>query len=209
MKIAVFGGTGKTGQHFVRKVLEAGHDVVALARTPAKLVARHERLKVVSGDATDPACVAQVISGSDVVVSLLGPAKGQPAFAISRATQNMIDAMNSSGARRLVISAGAGVGDPEDQPKLINHLISALLKLSARDAYEDMMKVASLVRQSGLDWTIVRVPMLTDDLATGQVKVGMVGKGTGPRISREDMADFILKQAQNGAFTGKAPMISN
>lgn len=146
MKIEVFGGTGKTGQHFVRKALEAGHDVVALARTPAKLAARHERLKVVSGDATDPACVAQAISGEDVVVGLLGPAKRQPAFAISRATQNMIDAMKSGGVRRLVISARAGVGDPEDPPKLINHLISALLKLSARDAYEDMMKVASLVR---------------------------------------------------------------
>ncbi|MEN4013471.1 MAG: SDR family oxidoreductase [Chloroflexota bacterium] len=209
MNIAVFGGTGKTGQYFIRKALEAGLQVVALARTPEKLTTRHERLKVIAGDAGDPACVAQVVSGTDVVVSLLGPAKGQPAFAISRATQNILDAMKSGGVQRLVISAGAGVGDPEDQPKLINRLINVILRLSARDAYEDMMKAAALVRQSGLDWTIVRVPMLTDDPATGQVKVGMVGKGTGARISRADMADFILQQAQQRNFAGKAPMISN
>jgi putative NADH-flavin reductase len=209
MKIAVFGGTGKTGQHFVRQAVEAGHTVVVLARTPAKLAQAGTRLQVVAGDAADPACVAQVVAGADVVVSVLGPAKGQAPFSISKAMENIIHAMQAAGARRLLVSVGAGVGDPQDQPKFINHVINALLKLTARGAYEDMLKVATMVRASPLNWTLVRVPMLTDDPATGTIQVGAVGKGMGPRITRADMAAFILGQAASDEYVGKAPAISN
>ena len=87
--------------------------------------------------------------------------------------------------------------------------MNALLKVASRYVYEDMLKTVDLVRASGLDWTIVRVPMLTDEPATGQVKAGMVGKGMGARISRADMADFMLEQVKNSDYVRKAPAISN
>lgn len=72
-----------------------------------------------------------------------------------------------------------------------------------------MVQVAAKVRASNLDWTIVRVPMLTDDPPTGKVRVGYVGKGTGSRISRADMADFMLRQLADTTYWHKAPAISN
>jgi putative NADH-flavin reductase len=209
MKIAIFGGTGRTGKHLVEQALEQGHEVVMLARDPAKVGLQHERLTVVQGSVMDDAAVEQVVRGADAVVSALGPASNAPTFEISQGTAKILAAMERAGARRLVISAGAGVGAPGDAPKLFNHLISFLLKVTAKNVYEDMVRTVDAVRSSKLDWTVVRVPMLTDDPRTGQVKVGMVGKGMGPRISRADMAEFMLQQVTSDAHLRQSPAISN
>jgi hypothetical protein len=87
--------------------------------------------------------------------------------------------------------------------------MNVLLEITAKNVFEDMLKTVTLVRESGLDWTVVRVPMLTDDPASGRIKVGMVGKGMGPRISRADMAAFILEQVSSAKYIRKAPAISN
>lgn len=209
MKLAIFGATGRTGQHLLRQALEEGHQVIILARDPAKVAVKNDRLRVVKGSVTEPACVDQVIAGADAVMSVLGPTSNEPTFEISRGTQSIIQLMKKNGVKRLVISAGAGVGDPGDAPKLFNKLINLLLKATAKNVYEDMLRTVALVRESGLDWTIVRVPMLTDAPETGQVKVGMVGKGMGPRITRADMAKYMLQQVQSEQQLRKAPAVSN
>lgn len=209
MKLAIFGATGRTGQHLLRQALEAGHDVTILARDPAKVAVKNDRLRVVKGSVTDSACVDQVVAGADAVLSVLGPTSNEPTFAISRGTQSIIQSMKKNGIKRLVISAGAGVGDPGDSPKLFNKFINVLLKATAKNVYEDMLRTVALVRESGLDWTVVRVPMLTDAPKTGQVKVGMVGKGMGPRITRADMAEYMLQQVQSDEHIRKAPAVSN
>jgi putative NADH-flavin reductase len=209
MKLAIFGATGKTGQHLMRLALEEGHEVTVLARDPSKIAKQHERLTVVQGSLKDASCMDRVVTGADAVLSALGPSSNQPTFEISQGTQSIIESMKKNGVKRLVISAGAGVGDPEDQPKLFNKLINVLLKTLSKNVYEDMVKTVSVVRSSGLDWTVVRVPMLTDDAPTGQRKIGMVGKGMGPRISRADMAEFMLQQVNNRQYVHKAPAISS
>jgi hypothetical protein len=123
--------------------------------------------------------------------------------------ENIKTAMRNQNITRLIISAGAGVGDPNDEPKLVNHLINFLLKLMAKNVLADMKKVVKMVRASDLDWTVVRLPMLTDDPKTGQVKVGYVGKGMGPRITRADAADFMLSQVEDKTYLHKSPAISN
>lgn len=207
MKIAVFGGTGRTGKHLVEQALAAGHHVTALARTPAKLQS-HERLTVVQGDVQDPAAVEQTVAGAEAVVSVLGPTSNEPTFEVSKGTQNILVAMRKQGLRRLIISAGAGVGDPNDTPKLFNRAINVLLKLTARYVYEDMKRVVEIVRASDLDWTVVRVPRLIDGPRIGKIQVGYVGNGMGMQIDRADMADFMLKQLQSDAYVRKAPAIS-
>jgi putative NADH-flavin reductase len=208
MKLVIFGATGRTGQHLLRQALNEDHQVTVLVRDPAKLIEVSDHLTVVQGSLNDEVCLNQVIHGADAVLSMLGPANNQPTFDISSGTQAIINAMKKNGVRRLVISAGAGVGDPDDQPELFNKIVNMLLKVIARNVYEDMLKTVTLVRESGLDWTVVRVPMLTDNPATGQVKIGMVGKGMRPRINRSDMADFMLKQASSRDYVGKSPVIS-
>lgn len=209
MKLAIFGGTGRTGQHLVRQALEAGHSVAVLARTPAKLGMRHANLRVVQGDLHDAACIEATIAGAEAVLSVLGPAANQPDYTISKGTRLILDAMRKHDVRRLIISAGAGVPDPNDEPKLFDHIIRLLLGVISKHVVADMTQVVALVRQSDLDWTIVRAPMLTDGPQSGRVRVGWVGKGTGPRLSRADMAAFLLKQVEDDTYLRQAPVISN
>ena len=209
MKLTIFGATGRTGHYLLERAIAAGHDVTVLVRNPAKLSLQNARLKVMPGNLTDALQVAQAVTGAEAVISALGPAGNAPVFEISQGTTNIIAAMQQHGVRRLVISAGAGVGDPNDVPKVFNRAMNVLLKLAAGNVYEDMRRTVALVRASGLDWTVVRVPMLTDDPPTGAVKVGYVGKGMGARISRSDMAEFMLKQAGDKTYVCQAPAISN
>lgn len=211
MKLTVFGATGKSGRILVRKALEAGHELTAFARTPEKLDARHDRLSVVKGDALDAAAVAEAIRGSDAVVSLIGvnPKSLEPVFAASVA--NMIAGMRAAGVRRLVLSAGAGVGDPNDAGGLAGKLIGGLIKLLARRAYEDGLAAAAAIRAAAdLDWTMVRLPMLSDEPGgRGSLRIGYLGKGTGPRLSREDLAGFMLRELVERRYVRQAPVISN
>ena len=208
MNIAVFGGTGRTGRHVVEQALAAGHSITALARTPAKLP-KHERLVAIQGDVQDPSAVEKTVVGAEAVISVLGPTSNEPTFEVSKGMRHILAAMQKHGVRRLIISAGAGVGDPNDTPKLSNKAINLLLKLLARNVYEDMKGAVDVVRASEHDWTIVRVPRLIDGPKTGLIKVGYVGNGMGMQINRADMAGFMLDQLQNGAYIRKAPAISN
>ncbi|MDX1687546.1 MAG: SDR family oxidoreductase [Candidatus Promineifilaceae bacterium] len=209
MKVTVFGATGRTGQHVVEQALERGHEVKAFARSPQKLDAFGDRITVVEGDVQDDDAVQEAVAGADAVVSVLGPTENVPDYQVTRGTRHILDAMKQHDVDRLVVSAGAGVGDPKDEPRLFNKLINVLLKLFSRHVYEDMKRTVAAVRDSDVDWTIVRVPMLTDDGPKGEVKVGYVGKGMGPRITRADMASFMLDQLDSDAYLHKAPAISN
>ena len=207
--VAIFGATGRAGKHLVQQALDSGYCVRALARDPGKLAMQHERLLVIQGSLGDAARVEQVVAGADAVLSVLGPTSNEPTFEISQGTTTIIKAMKQHGVKRLVISAGAGVGDPGDAPKLFNKLINVALKATARNVYEDMLKTVATVRESELEWTVVRVPRLTDTPPTGHVRVGMVGQGTGANLSRADMAEFMLKQVDDLRHLRKAPVISN
>ena len=208
MKIAVFGATGKTGRHIVEQALAAGHHVVAFARNPGKLSLADERLSIVQGDVQSAEQVEQAIQGVDAVVSVLGPSHNKPTYEVSRGTTNILEAMHKHNVRRLVVSAGAGIGDPNDAPKLPNKAINLALKLLSRNVYEDMMRTAQIVRGSDRDWVIVRVPRLTDNPKTGNVKVAWVGKGMGYQIPRADMAAWMLKQIDDPTYVRQAPAIS-
>ncbi|HEY9087995.1 MAG TPA: SDR family oxidoreductase [Anaerolineaceae bacterium] len=209
MKLTVFGGTGRTGQLVVEQALAAGHEVIVLARNPEKVAIQHPALEIVQGDVQDAAAVERALSGADAVISVLGPTSNEPVFAVSRGMQHILAVMQRQGTRRLVISAGAGVGDPQDAPGLFNHLMNFLLKTVAKNVYLDMQKTVDLVRASTLDWTVVRVPMLVDGSQTGSVKAGYVGKGMGPRITRADMAAFLLRQVEENGYVRQSPAISN
>jgi len=208
MKLAIFGGTGKTGQHLINHALKDGHEVVALARTPSKVTVKSDRLRVIQGDILDVASVEAAIQGADAVLSVLGPSNNKPDFTISKGMDNILSAMGKHGVRRLIISAGAGVRDPQDQPKLIDKIAGFALKVISRNVVADMQAVVDKVRASDRDWTIVRVPMLTDEPSRKTLKVGYVGD-ISPRISREDMAVFMLRQVQDNTHLRKAPAISN
>jgi putative NADH-flavin reductase len=209
MKLTIFGATGRTGIPLVQQALAAGHSVTALARTPEKLSITHDQLTVVQGDATDPAAVERAVAGAEAVLSALGQTKGAPKDMQTVATRNIVAAMQQHGVRRLVSLTGAGVDAPQDQPKLINHLITFALKTLSGDVLRDAEGHAEVIRNSDLDWVIVRGPMLTEGPYTGQYRVGWVGVNTSARIARADVADFMLKQVTDDTYLRQAPMISD
>ena len=209
MKITIFGGTGRTGAYLVREALDKGFAVTVLARDPAKMTITDPHLVVVKGDITDANAVASAIKGTGAVLSVLGPTDNKPTFAVSRGMENILAAMKSNRVSRLVMIAGAGVGDPNDAPGFFNKVMNFMLRTMAKNVLEDMSRAVELVRSSDLDWTVVRLPMLTDDPKTGKVKVAYVGKGMGYRIARADIAPFLVGQVEDKAYIHKAPAISN
>ena len=206
--IALFGATGRTGRHLLRLALDAGYHVRVLARSTAKLDIKDARLTVLAGNVRDLDQVRATIAGVDAVISVLGPTENKPTFDVSHGTENIVRVMDETGVRRLIVSIGAGVRDPQDTPTLMDRAIVALLKLFSGWVYKDMKRTAEIVRESSLDWTIVRIPMLTDDPPTGQVQSGYLGRGVGIRISRQDMARFMLEQVNDTRYLGQAPVIS-
>lgn len=209
MKLAVFGGSGRAGRQLVTQALVRGHEVTALARDAQRLAQFGEWIEVIEGDVQDAAAVARVVAGADAVISVLGPTVNRPDYQVSRGMAHILAAMKEHGVQRLVVSVGAGVRDAQDEPKLLDRFIKGLVMLLSRHVYEDMRRTAELVRASDLDWSIVRVPMLTDAAGSRNVSVGYVGKGTGPRLSRADMAAFMLDQVESGQYVRQAPVISN
>ena len=209
MKIAIFGATGGTGRLVVEQALEAGHEVIAFVRDPSKLNLKHEHLTVVQGDVTDLAPVERAVNGADAVISVLntrGESKSKP---ITRGAQNILRAMAQHGVRRLVFSAAPSAADPHDAPDLRFRLMTALVRLVARAAQEDLISSVEAVRASDTDWTIVRLPFPTDDPKTGRVQVGYVNREIGMRISRADAAEFMLKEVQEAKYVRQAPLIAN
>ncbi len=209
MKIAIFGGTGKTGKHLVQEALNAGHDVAVLARTPSKLGIEHPALQIVQGDLANVSAIENTIAGADVVMSVLGPTPKQAPFAISNGITHILTAMKKHGVNRLVISAGAGVGDPNDKPKFVDRLAKFAIKNLSKNAYEDMNRVVEIIKASNVQWTIIRVPMLTDQPKQNKIRMGYLGGDVGIRLSRADMAEFMLHKGLDKAHLHKAPVISN
>src|SRR5918997_3699977 len=209
MKIAIFGAAGKVGRHLLDQALERGDEVSVLVRDTSKLtIQRHEGLKVVEGDVLDPGAVDQAVVGTDAVVSALGHTKTSSKDVLTEGTKNIVAAMNKHGVRRLVCLTGAGVRDPKNEPKLVDRVIGSLLKLLQRDLLEDSIGQARVIQESGLDWVIVRAPVLNEGEKKGEYRIGYVGKKSGIRLSRADVAHFMLKQTTDDTYLHQSPVVS-
>ena len=207
--IALFGATGKTGRRVLERALAAGHRVRVLVRDPAKLAGPHERLDVVVGDGRDAERVEETVAGADVVLSLVGQVKGSPATLQTDVTRLIVDAMTRHGVSRLVTLSGGGLRAEADRPKLPDLIIRAALKLLAGHVLADAEGHLGVLRASGLDWTVVRGPRLTEAPGRGSYRQGWVGVDASTRISRDDLADFILTQLEDRRFVGHLPFVSN
>jgi putative NADH-flavin reductase len=209
MKLLILGASGRTGQHLVQQALSAGHQVTALVRNPQKLDVKDDALTVVQGDVTDAAAVSKAAAGNEVVLSALGPTRTSGEDMLQTAVRNTIAAMQEHGMRRVIVVTGAGVSDPQDNPQFWNRIMSGLLNLLAKRVLADSLGAANLLRASDVDWTMVRVPVLTDDPSAGEPWVGYVGKGMGGRIPRADVAAFMLQQVTDDSWVQKSPVITS
>ena len=210
MKILIFGATGGTGKQLVEQALAAGNHVVAYVRNPSKLNIIHEYLTIVEGELTDQLMINHSIKGVNAVISVLGPRGGSKDKPITNGVQNIINAMNKHGVARLIVSSTLSVKDPKDLPDLKTKLLVKFVKFTIRSAYEEIISVAETIRKSSLNWTILRLTTLNNNPKSEKIRVGYLGKGeVGLRLSRADLAFFMLKQVQDTKYLHQSPVISN
>jgi putative NADH-flavin reductase len=206
MRIVVFGASSASGKLLVEKALSKGHTVTAFVRDASKLSMTHDKLKTVTGNALDPAQVEDAVRGSDAVLSTLGP-KGKPAVMAAQSTQNIVDAMEKHGVKRLVLVSVAGIAVPQDNRK--KNLIDGLLKLLLKDVFLDRENQIAVLNASTVEWVAVRVPRLTEEPAKGSVKAFFGSPNPSFKVTRADLADFMLEQLTSDQWLRQAPILSN
>jgi len=207
MKLAVFGATGKTGLEIVKLALSQEHSVTAFVRDAARLTVEHERLSSNVGDVTDPVRVAQAIQGQDAVICALGAGNSLKKTSVRTiGTMNIIKGMKEHNITRLIVITAMGVGESWNSLSPFNKFFFATLLKSSRDDHEAQ---EAAVKESGLDWTIVRPSGLTDDPRSGVYEVGENILAKTSKIARADVADLIVKGLEQNTLIGKAVTITN
>ena len=205
MKVAVLGATGRTGRLVVDQAVELGHQVRALVRTPGRL-APQRGVEWVQGDATDAAAVRAVLKGCEAAISTLAPTADSP-WACSLATAHVLAAMKPLGVRRYVAVCGAGVGLPGDAQEPSGRFAARLTRVLARQPANDKEKEVALLLASDADWVLLRAPELVDGPA-GQ-RLSSLLKPPGSKISRVDLATFLLEQLTDARHLRRGPWVAS
>ncbi|KDN83972.1 NAD(P)-dependent oxidoreductase [Kitasatospora cheerisanensis] len=217
MKLTVLAATGGIGRHLLEQALEAGHEVTAVVRNPAKLSEQHWA-RVVRADlaSAGPAELRDAVEGADAVLSGLG-AVGKAGIGVAEhGTRAVVDAMRQAGVRRLVVVSAAPIGtvpsparphpprhDPGEGP-VMRYVLTPVVKRVLRAHYADLARMEDVVLGSGLDWTVVRPPRLTDKPLTRDYRTAygqnLRGGGT---VSRADVAHCMLRSLKEPETVGR------
>jgi putative NADH-flavin reductase len=206
-KIAVFGGTGKAGKYLIKELIRQGYPVRALARDPGKMEVSDPSLEVIQGNAREYDAVFTLITGCDAVISTLGPSRDQP-DTCSIAAGHIIKAMQAVNIRRFIEVAGLAIDTPGDKKKLWTRVLVGIMRLFASDVIDDRQKDYELLKNSSIQWTIVRCPMIKLTDQSRNVKTSLEDS-PGMQISASDLAGFLVDQLSNELFICKAPFVSN
>jgi len=208
MKLLVFGASGGTGRELVKQALDQGHGVTAFVRDPAKLEGvQHSNLKLVRGDVLDPSSVKKAVAGQEVVLVTIGAGPKRTTLR-EEGTRNIVEAMQSTGVKRLICQSSLGVGDSRaNLPFFTKHIVVGIF---LRHAFADHERQEIVVRQSALEWVLVRPPHLKDGPCTKIYQHGFPVTGADIKawISRSDVADFMLKQLANDSYVQQTPGVS-
>jgi putative NADH-flavin reductase len=193
MKLTIFGATGATGRCLTEQALAAGHDVTAVVRDPGRLtVPSDQRLTVVTADVMDAASIIPSVAGADAVLTALGPHGTGPTTISQDSVHSIILAMQKTGTRRLITVSGSIVTDEGESPYM--HLLKPAVRATfLRHVCADMRDAEAAVRGSGLDWTIMRPPALTNKPARGTYRTAIDSNlPHGFNVSRADLAACML-----------------
>jgi len=208
VQLTVFGASGRTGTCLVTQALEQGHRVTAFVRSTDSLTLHHAQLDVVVGDVTSPYDVERVVNGQDVILMALGVKLGGHEQVCTRATANIVPAMQKFGVRRLINVSGVGTGATRQRLGRVATLIAEGLRALDRDAFRDKESQDALIFDSDLDWINVCPPWLTNGPLTGAYRYGCdLHPSMISRISRADVAHFMLNQLIDTTFVRQSPLL--
>ncbi len=208
MKILILGATGPTGQLLVQQALNKFYQVTALVRNPAKFNLSNQNLTVIKGDVLDKTSFTKALKEQDAVLVALGTgASLQSSNLMLQAITHLIPAMQAAKVQRVILLSAFGVGATFAQANFIQKII---FSLPLKNIYADKAKANALLGNSALNWTIVCPVKLTNGPYTGfcnaAEKLPMKGM---PKISRADVASFMLQQLTNDSFLQKTVVIKS
>jgi uncharacterized protein YbjT (DUF2867 family) len=194
MKLVVFGATGGVGRQLVRQGLDQGHSVTAVVRDPARFELTDPRLLVVTiPDLSDIDRVAEAVAGCDAALSGVGPKGRKDVLAASRPTKGIIAGLQRAGVERIVAVSAAPVGPtPDGDSWLDRHVLHPLVSKVLSGIYADLAVMEADLAASGLKWTVVRPPRLTDKPLGRYRTVYGANVTRGRFAARADVANAML-----------------
>jgi len=210
MKIVIFGAAGGTGRALIQQALEQGYTITGFDRHPEAFTLQHPNLTMIKGDIFDLAEVEAAIAGQDVVFCVLGVKPGVTTPVCSVGTKNIILAMQKHGVKRFICQSAFAVAALDGEWRQVPWIVPLVSPLfsKVRAMFMDHVRQEEFVRQSSLDWIIVRPCRLTDIPRTGKYKVGdPLSIGPSASIGRADVADFMLKQVSDDTYLHKTPRL--
>jgi|SRR5579863_1473450 len=208
MKVLVLGATGGVGQHVVKQLLSRGHNVTALIRNPEGLKSAPTNMKIIRGDVLDRRALSAAVDGQDAVIYAVGINSIGPTTLFSDSTRILLDLMQNSGVKRLVCVTGIGAGETKGHGGFFyDHIIYPLF---AKNRYQDKDRQEKMIRNSGLDWVIVRPAPFHEGRHNGPLEeVTDVEGVTLRRISRQEVAQFVVDQLTDDLFLRQTPFIGH
>jgi uncharacterized protein YbjT (DUF2867 family) len=211
MRITIFGANGPTGRLLTRRALDAGHRVVAATRRPDDFPERHPDLTVAAADVYDPAAVSDAVRGSDAVLSTLGvPFTRKPIDVYSVGIGHIIDAMAAHGVKR-VVAVSSSATEPHhhaDGGFLLNRVLQPLIVATiGKTMYADMRRMEQRLRESDLDWTVLRASGLFDLEAATAYRLDE-DRAPGVYTARADLAAALLDQLADERFVRKVAAVT-
>lgn len=205
--IALLGGGGRTGKFVVARLLREQYHLKILLRNPQTFDNSHPSIEPVCGDALDSHCISKLLQGCAAVISTIGQRKDEPLVA-KRSTDNIIREMEVQGIRRFIILAGLNIDSPGDQKGAQTLAATDWMKANFPLIQKDRQSAYAQLSASGIDWTLVRVPMIDFSEGTGNLKVsGLDCPGTSVRAG--DIAQFIVEQLDDKQYVRQSPFIAN
>lgn len=216
MKLTIVAATGGIGRHLVTQARAAGHTVTAVVRNPAALPAGVNRVVTVDLTAPDPHALAEAVAGADAVLSAAG-ARARSDFGVAECgTRAIVAAMKETGVRRLIVVSAAPIGTvpSPDRPHPPRHdpgegfvmrsVLTPIVKRVFARNYADLARMEDVIRHSGLDWTVVRPPQLTDRPLTASYRTAYGRNLRGGRnIPRADVAHYMLRALDEPESVGR------
>lgn len=206
MTITIFGADGRTGVEVVNNALSRKHQVKAVVYS--NLDIEHDNLRVFKGDVLNYQGVDKAIENSDAVISVIGHIKGSDPFMQTKGITNIVNSMKKNGLKRLISLTGTGVRVEGDRPSLFDKLGNFAIKLIDRERIVDGIKHFEVIKDSNLDWTLVRVLKLS--MSQDQsLEYRLTEHGPAENLtSRKKVANIILDLAESDEYIRKAPVVS-
>jgi putative NADH-flavin reductase len=199
--LIIIGANGGIGRQAVDQALSGGHPVTALVRNPAKLPITHPNLQIVQADVTRPLSLSGLFAGHDAVISAIGVSGGfsvHPTTLYSKGALNILREMKQAGLRRAFFISASAVETNPLLPFLFRLASRYIIQKLLANMYADLRLMESEIKETDLDWTIVRPPRLTDAKLTGNYRMAVNQfLKNGLKISRADTAHFMLSHIQS------------